>query len=65
MFDPVSSARSPRSDPGAAFSTGSVPPAICRNAAIARGPSTTMATTWPEVMNSISSPKKGRSACSA
>ena len=30
--------------PGAAFSTGSVPPATCRHAAIAREPSTTAAT---------------------
>ena len=35
-----------------AFSTGSVPPASCRNAAIARGPSTTAATSGPPVMNS-------------
>ena len=37
----VSRPKSPRMLPLAAFSTGSVPPASCRNAAIARGPSTT------------------------
>ncbi|SKT78583.1 Uncharacterised protein [Mycobacteroides abscessus subsp. abscessus] len=51
--------------PVAAFSTGSVPPAIWRNAAIARGPSSTAATSGPEVMNSSSEPKNGFSACSA
>ena len=55
MFEPVSRARSPRIDPGTAFSTGSVPPAIWRKAAMARGPSTTIAATGAEVMNEMSS----------
>ncbi len=45
--------------PGAAFSTGSVPPAIWRNAAMARGPSRMAATTGPEVMNSSSDAEEG------
>ena len=56
----VTSARSPRMVPGAAFSTGSVPPASCRKAAMARGPSTIAATTGPDVMNSSSD---RRTAC--
>lgn len=51
--------------PGVAFSTGSVPPANCRKAATARGPSRMAAMTGPEVMNSSSEPKNGLSSCSA
>ena len=43
----VSRPKSPRIVPGVAFSTGSVPPASCAERAIARGPSTTAATTGP------------------
>ena len=45
--------------------TGSVAPASCRNESIARGPSTTAATSGPEVMNSTREPKNGFSLCSA
>ncbi len=64
MFSPISSAKSPRMVPGEAL-TGSVAPARARNASMARGPSTTMATSGPPVMNSTSSPKNGLLACSS
>jgi hypothetical protein len=46
--------------PGAA-SDGRVAPLISRQTATALGPSTAMATSGPEVMNSISPGKNGRS----
>ena len=64
MLAPTSIARSPLIEPGAA-SSGLVAPITCRAAVTASGPSSTIATSGPEVMNSTSSPKKGRSACSA
>jgi len=64
MFDCTSSAKSPRIVPGVAL-TGSVAPARARNASIARGPSTTRASSGPLVMNSTSEAKNGRSRCSA
>ena len=63
-FSPVAIARSPRIEPGAAFS-GLVAPITWRAAATASGPSSTIATSGPEVMKSASSPKKGFSRCSA
>src|SRR5699024_9342162 len=54
-FSWVTVPRSPRIEPGAALSTGSVPPASCRKAGIARGPSTTSATSGAEVMKEIRS----------
>jgi hypothetical protein len=50
--------------PGAA-ATGSVAPMRLRIPATACSPLTCMATSGPEVMNVTSSPKKGRSVCSA
>ena len=61
---PISIAKSPRIEPGAA-SSGSVAPITWRAAFTASAPSSTIATIGAEVMNSTSSPKNGRSACSA
>jgi hypothetical protein len=60
----TSSAWSARMLPVVALS-GSVAPASWRNASIARGPSTTAATSGPEVMKSTSGAKNGFSRCSA
>ena len=54
MFWPISSAKSPRIVPGAE-SSGLVAPIIVRTVETAAGPSTTIATAGPEVMNSTSS----------
>ena len=51
-----------RSEPGAA-SSGRVAPMICRTAATAESPSTTIATTGPEVMKSTTPRKNGFSRC--
>ena len=51
-------AKSPRIEPGAA-SSGLVAPITWRAAATASSPSSTMATSGPEVMNSTSSSKNG------
>ena len=51
-------ARSPRMVPGAAL-TGSVAPIIVRQPSMTSAPSTTSATSGPEVMNSTSRPKNG------
>ena len=64
MFWPISIAKSPRIEPGAA-SSGLVAPITWRAALTASAPSSTIATIGPEVMKSTSSPKNGRSACSA
>ena len=64
MFWPISSAKSPRIEPGAA-SSGLVAPMTWRAATTASWPSRTIATSGPEVMNSTSSPKKGLPSCSA
>ena len=64
MLAPISIAKSPRIEPGAA-SSGLVAPISCRAALTASVPSSTIATIGPEVMKSTSSPKNGRSACSA
>jgi len=54
----------PRIEPGEA-SSGFVEPITWRAATTAEGPSSTIATSGPEVMNSASSPKNGFSRCSA
>ena len=65
MLKVTSRAKSPRIEPGAA-STGLVAPISCRAAGTAfSGPSSTAATSGPPVMKLTSSPKKGRSVCSA
>ena len=64
MFWPTSSAKSPRIEPVAA-SSGFVAPITWRAALTASWPSSTAATSGPEVMKSTSSPKNGRSLCSA
>ena len=64
MFWPTSSAKSPRIEPGA-DSSGFVAPITWRAATTASWPSSTIATSGPLVMKSTSSPKNGRSACSA
>src|ERR1700722_20043417 len=64
MFWPISMAKSPRIEPGAA-SSGLVAPIVCRAALTASRPSSTIATIGPEVMNATNSPKNGFSACSA
>ena len=64
MFLPTSIAKSPRIEPVVA-SSGLVAPITWRAALIASSPSSTSATIGPEVMNSTSSPKNGRSSCSA
>ena len=64
MFWPTSSAKSPRIEPVAA-SSGLVAPITWRAALTASWPSSTAATSGPEVMKSTSSPKNGRSLCSA
>ena len=55
---PTSIAKSPRIEPGAA-SSGLVAPITWRAALTASSPSSTSATSGPEVMNSTSSPKNG------
>ena len=64
MFWPTAIAKSPRIEPGAA-SIGFVAPITWRAAAIACSPSSTIATSGPDVMNSTSSPKNGLPSCSA
>ena len=55
---PISIAKSPRIEPGAA-SSGLVAPITWRAASTASSPSSTIATSGPRVMNSTSSPKNG------
>ena len=64
MFWPISIAKSPRIEPVVA-SSGLVAPITWRAALTASTPSSTIATIGPDVMKSTSSPKNGRSACSA
>ena len=64
MFWPTSSAKSPRIEPGAA-SSGLVAPITWRAAWTASWPSSTSATSGPEVMNDTSSSKNGLPSCSA
>src|SRR5215210_6800911 len=64
MFWPTSTAKSPRIEPGAA-SSGFVAPMTWRAATTACSPSSTIATSGPEVMNDTSSPKNGLPSCSA
>jgi hypothetical protein len=49
----------------AAALAGSVAPMMSRYFAIALSPSSTCTTTGPEIMKSTSSPKNGRSLCTA
>src|SRR3954462_5951311 len=64
MFWPTSTAKSPRMEPGAA-SSGLVAPITWRAATTAWSPSSTIATSGPEVMNDTSSPKNALPSCSA
>ena len=64
MFWPTSIAKSPRIEPGAA-SSGLVAPITWRAAFTASSPSSTIATSGPEVMNETSSSKNGLPSCSA
>ena len=64
MFLPTSMAKSPRIEPVAA-SSGLVAPITWRAALMASWPSSTSATSGPEVMKSTSSPKNGLPSCSA
>ena len=57
-------AKSPRIVPGAA-SVGRVAPTMARTSTMASGPSSTIATSGLEVMNSTSEPKNGRSRWTA
>ena len=64
MFVPTAIAKSPRIEPVVA-SSGLVAPITWRAALIASSPSKTSAMIGPEVMKLTSSPKNGRSVCSA
>ena len=64
MLVPIAIAKSPRIEPGAACS-GLVAPITWRAASTAESPSSTIATSGPEVMKSTSSPKNGLPLCSA
>ena len=64
MFWPTSTAKSPRIEPGAA-SSGLVAPITWRAAFTACSPSSTIATSGPDVMNETSSSKNGLPSCSA
>ena len=64
MFWPTATAKSPRIEPVAA-SSGLVAPITWRAALTAPSPSSTIATSGPEVMKSTSSPKNGLPSCSA
>ena len=63
-FASMSSANCARIVPGAAF-FGSVAPIASRFRATALSPSSTCTTTGPEIMNSTSPRKNGRSLCTA
>src|SRR5215213_7806565 len=64
MFWPTSTAKSPRIEPVEA-SSGFVAPITWRAAGTASSPSSTIATSGPEVMNETSSSKNGLPSCSA
>src|SRR4051794_28357574 len=64
MFVPTAIAKSPRIEPVVA-SSGLVAPITWRAALTASSPSKTSAMIGPEVMKDTSSPKNGRSVCSA
>ena len=64
MFWPTSTAKSPRIEPGAA-SSGLVAPITWRAAFTACSPSSTIATSGPDVMKETSSSKNGLPSCSA
>ena len=64
MLVPTAIAKSPRIEPVLA-SSGLVAPISWREALTTSSPSSTTATSGAEVMKSTSSPKNGRSACSA
>ena len=64
MFWPTATAKSPRIEPVVA-SSGLVAPITWRAARTASSPSSTIATSGPEVMKLTSSPKNGLPSCSA